>query len=263
MLKIASFMALVAFTLTACAPGAVPSGGGSNAPVKPLTGTGWQLVTLNDQPTVPNTVVTADFGAAGKLSGSAGCNSYNTTYTTNGDNITINPQIATTMMACPDPIMQQETTYLQTLPKAAKYQIAGDDLTLRDAGGTAIATYHTVSQSLSSTSWDVISYNNGKGGVVSVINGTQLTALFGAAGALTGSAGCNDYNATYQTNGDKITIGPAATTRKFCETPAGIMDQETQYLTALTTAATYSISGNKMEMRTAAGALAATFQRKP
>ena len=39
------------------------------------------------------------------------------------------------------------------------------------------------------------------------------------------------------------------------------MEQETQYLQALETAATYKIDGNKMEMRTAEGSMAANFQK--
>ena len=43
--------------------------------------------------------------------------------------------------------------------------------------------------------------------------------------------------------------------------PAGAMDQESRYLAALQTVATYRVEGTRLEMRTAAGALAAEFQR--
>jgi heat shock protein HslJ len=46
-----------------------------------------------------------------------------------------------------------------------------------------------------------------------------------------------------------------------CAEPPNVMEQEMQYLQALSTAATYRIDGSKMEFRTADGALAATFQR--
>jgi heat shock protein HslJ len=39
------------------------------------------------------------------------------------------------------------------------------------------------------------------------------------------------------------------------------MDQEQQYLAALSTAATYRIDGSKLELRTADGALAADFTK--
>ncbi|RME97153.1 MAG: META domain-containing protein [Chloroflexi bacterium] len=45
-----------------------------------------------------------------------------------------------------------------------------------------------------------------------------------------------------------------------CESPEGIMEQEQEYLAALGTAATYQISGNSLELRTAEGSLAVTFE---
>ncbi len=39
------------------------------------------------------------------------------------------------------------------------------------------------------------------------------------------------------------------------------MEQEAQFLKALETAATYSLDGNRLEMRSADGALAVTFER--
>jgi heat shock protein HslJ len=45
------------------------------------------------------------------------------------------------MMACADPVMQQETQYLSLLPTAAKYEISGDQLTLFNSTGTKILIY--------------------------------------------------------------------------------------------------------------------------
>jgi heat shock protein HslJ len=126
-----------------------------------------------------------------------------------------------------------------------------------------VAEFEVVKQTLEGTSWDVIAYNNGKGGVVSVIIGTEITAEFGADGQLTGSAGCNNYVAEYETEGNNITISSAvATTRKACQ-EEGVMKQESAYLAALETADTYKIEGATMEMRTDEGAKVAGFQRAP
>ena len=48
---------------------------------------------------------------------------------------------------------------------------------------------------------------------------------------------------------------------KFCESPSGVMEQESEYLTALQSAATYRIDGNRLEMRTSSGALAVQMTR--
>jgi heat shock protein HslJ len=47
-----------------------------------------------------------------------------------------------------------------------------------------------------------------------------------------------------------------------CLEPEGVMDQEQEYLAALEIADTYKIEGLTMEMRTADGALVASFQRE-
>ena len=227
-----------------------------------LAGTGWTLVTLNGQPALTETIVTLNFGTVLRASGSDGCNSYNTAYVADETTIKFQAPIAGTMMACPEPIMEQAAAFAEALEQAANFQIQGGQLTLSDEDGKELATFDEQSTDLAGTSWEVISYNNGKQAVVSVLLGTSLTANFDKEGSISGSAGCNDYNASYESDGtSKIKIGPAITTRKACPEPAGVMEQELQYLQALETAATYSIDGNKLEMRTAEDAIAATFQK--
>jgi uncharacterized lipoprotein YbaY len=163
-------------------------------------------------------------------------------------------------MACPDPISQQETAFFAALASAKTYQVQGDELALLDENGQNVATFTAVKEvALPGTSWLVRAYNNGKEAVVSVIIGTEITAIFGPDGNLTGSAGCNNYNATYQVDGESISIEPAMTTLRACSEPEGIMEQEQQYLAALQTAATYRIEGERLEMRTADDSKVADF----
>jgi heat shock protein HslJ len=228
-----------------------------------LAGTGWTLATLNGQPASADTIVTLNFGAGLRANGSDGCNSYNAAYIADEKNIRFQTPFAGTMMACPQPIMKQATDFMKALEQAATYQIQGSRLTLSDASGKELATFDAQSTDLAGTSWDVTSYNNGKQAVVSVISGTSLTATFDKEGSVAGSAGCNNYNAAYESDGkSKINIGPAISTMMMCSEPAGVMDQEQQYLQALESAATYRIDGDMLEIRTAEDAIAATFQKK-
>jgi heat shock protein HslJ len=243
--------------LAACNRSGSKQGSGGN-----LTGKVWAVTELAGKSILQNTGITAQFGSDGTLSGLAGCNQYNGKYTVSGNSITISTPLATTMMACPQPVMDQESAYLKALGEAKTYTVKGNQLTLNDSGGKAIASYKAQSQDLAGSSWLVIGYNNGKQAVVSVTIGTELTANFGKDGNLTGNAGCNNYNGPYKVDGDKITIGPLASTQMFCNDPAGVMDQEAQYLAALQTAATYKIEGNALELRTSDGALAADFNTK-
>ena len=198
-----------------------------------------------------------------QISGSAGCNSYTAQFKLDGNQISIGPT-ATTMMACPEPVMQQESAYLAALGEAASVNISGETLTFSDAQGNVILSYHALEPlSLVDTPWDVVSYNNGKGGVTSILAGTSMNAIFLADGSLSGSAGCNNYTATYQANGDQITIGPAAATRMFCAEPEGVMDQEAQYLAALERASRYEIQMDRLTLFDDQGARLAEFQSDP
>jgi heat shock protein HslJ len=225
-----------------------------------LTGHTWQLTKLGpvDQ---KKAGITARFMADGKVSGFSGCNSYNGAYTTSGGSISVSRRLAVTRKACARPVMLQERLYLAALTAAKTYSIAGEVLKLGGRSGLTLAKLTVQSQSLAGTRWNVVNYNNGKQAVVSVLTGTTLTANFDTAGHVTGFAGCNNYNGPVQATAPKVSIGPLASTRKSCGAPAGVMEQESAYLAALATAATYSIRGATLEFRTAGGAIAAELSR--
>lgn len=257
-MTILSIIFIGVLLISACAPPVLDSstrGGDAD-----LTGTNWMLTTLNDSQPVPTTTITINFDDEGRVNGSDGCNNYSGSYEVDGNNIKFG-QMASTMMACPDPIMKQANAYQSVMAETTTFEISGDELNFNDADGNPVATFSVVSNDLSGTSWQVISYNNGKQAVVSVIIGTELTAEFGDDGELKGNAGCNDYFGPYETDDKAISMGPFGTTRKACQEPEGVMEQETLYLQALESAAVYKIDGNKMEMRTSEGSMAANFQR--
>ena len=105
-----------------------------------LTNAPWKLKLLDDGEgkvisTIAGTEITLVFTDDGNLSGSSGCNTYNSSYEINGDKITIGA-IASTLMACsePDMIMDQEFAYLQMLETVTNYQIKGNELELVNQG---------------------------------------------------------------------------------------------------------------------------------
>jgi heat shock protein HslJ len=242
--------------LAACASLASQTGGGN------LTGKVWALTELMGKPPAAGVGISAEFSSDGKVSGSAGCNRYSGTYTVSGNSITISSSVATTMIMCDESVMEQESAYLKALAEAKTYAVNGDQLTLAGADKTSLVIYNAQSQDLTGTSWEATGYNNGKQAVVGVQAGTTLTADFGKDGTLSGNSGCNTYSGGYKVNGDQITIGPLASSMMACEEPAGVMEQEAQYLAALQSAATYQIEGNVLQLRTKDDALAAIFNRK-
>ena len=63
---------------------------------------------------------------------------------------------------------------------------------------------------------------------------------------LQGRSGCNEYNSTFVASLTEIKINQPATTFMACESP--VAEQETEFLTALTSASQYAIVGDMLKM---------------
>jgi heat shock protein HslJ len=145
--------------------------------------------------------------------------------------------------------------------QAASYEVVEGRLHITNADNAVILTFEVqVAPSLTGILWRATNYNNGQEAVVNVLDGSEITAIFNEDGTLSGSAGCNNYVAGYTVDGNQITIEQAASTMMMCAEPEGVMEQEAAYLMALTTAATFSIQGNVLEMRTAEDAMVARYE---
>ena len=114
--------------------------------------------------------------------------------------------------------------------------------------------------SLDGSSWSLMSYKDNTGETVNVLPRSTTTVLF-QANQVTGIAGCNNFNATYQTTRNKLSFGPVATTRKVCNTPLGIMQQENAFLAALDSTVSYKLSRNSLEMIDSKGKTLLIFSR--
>jgi heat shock protein HslJ len=238
-------------------------GGAGTGTAIPLEGTLWKLDGyLNSQgewvSVLPGTEVTAKFDA-GQVGGSAGCNGYFGPYERSGNSLTFGVIGVTEMYCAPEALMTQESEYLAALDSAASYQIADRRLEIANADGETALTFSVLEPApLTGTTWQLNGYNDGQGGFVSVLSGTEITAVFDD-GQVAGSAGCNDYTALYAVEGNAITFGPAATTRKMCSEPEGIMEQESAYLAALESVTTFQIEGDELTLMNADGVRVATF----
>ena len=92
----------------------------------------------------------------------------------------------------------------------------------------------------------MITYNDGAGQMVDVLSGQIITAVFDANGRVAGFAGCNNYGSLYTIDGDQLSIGIPAVTNMICETPEGIMIQETSFLGNLVNTSRYQASANEL-----------------
>ncbi|HSR54564.1 MAG TPA: META domain-containing protein [Acidobacteriota bacterium] len=95
--------------------------------------------------------------------------------------------------------------------------------------------------------WRLVEYG-GLDHPAQVLEGTEAQVQFGPDGRMVGNAGCNDIQASYQLQGDRLEIGEIASTRKFCHDPEDIMDQEAQIIRALMSAESASIEDNRLRI---------------
>ncbi len=259
---------MAAVALASCALPPAPPNKPMNSPVNPTTntildGTQWNLNTLIDSTgasmgALPNVTATLEF-KAGRATGKGSCNNYFTSYTQADDQLTFTG-VGSTRMACQPDVMAQETAFFNALNTTASFAITGEQLNLRDKVGKVLATFdRNIPLSLSGREWRMMFVNNGKGGAVSAVIGSEVTATFGDDGNVSGNGGCNGYSATYNVEGDALKIEAAISTLKACADNE-VTQQEQQFFAALTNVTTYRISGMKLELRDGGGALQASFE---
>ena len=63
---------------------------------------------------------------------------------------------------------------------------------------------------------------------------------------ISGTSGCNRYNASYEASGNEISFGPIAGTKMACPEPQ--MSVEARYLQLLESVATFEVEGRAMSM---------------
>ena len=88
---------------------------------------------------IEDTEITIEFKSAeGTIAGSNGCNSYFGGYKINRNELTIIPPIGSTMMACPESIMDQEQEYMKLIETAETFQIQNDRLIISCSGNNVL-----------------------------------------------------------------------------------------------------------------------------
>ncbi len=101
----------------------------------------WTLSTINQQPLIGGTAITAQF-LNGELTGFSGCNTYQGRYTAidNGDGTyrVVVEDLTTSRLACPSDIMEQEAQYLTILKESMTAVIQQNGIILRSSDGELV-----------------------------------------------------------------------------------------------------------------------------
>jgi heat shock protein HslJ len=257
----ASFLALILILMMLVA--ACGTGKAQKLP-DPAVTSDWLVTSLNGSPPSGGINLTAIFGNDGRLTGSAGCNTYATTYEILGNSVIMAPLEITSDMQCEASVMAQEDTFLIALAAAKFYKLGegNESLILEDGNGATILEFEGgKATTLEGTPWQVRDYfsDEEQQASVPILPDTEITAVFELGGDLTGSAGCNTYQAPYEGSENRLNIGPVSSTEMACLEPDGIMAQESQYLAALAMATTFQIVGDALQLTTDDGTLVVTL----
>ena len=109
----------------------------------PLTGTSWTLVSYGPEsgqtPAAQGVETSLNFGKDGKVSGSLGCNQFGGDYSLKDGKLVFG-MLVSTMMACPEPQMTQESTSFKVLNGTINYAVKDRTLTLYAADNTVMLT---------------------------------------------------------------------------------------------------------------------------
>lgn len=135
---------LLALAVPLVAAALVVSGcgsGGDSGSAPSLEGTSWRLTGWSASSLDPaDFTITARF-ADGKIGGKSAVNTYGGPYEAGEDGSFSVGDLASTMMAGPEPDMRAETIYLQLLAEASSYAVEGETLILSDGNGNQSLIY--------------------------------------------------------------------------------------------------------------------------
>jgi heat shock protein HslJ len=240
---------------------------------EPLEGTLWTLISIGEpyapQSPVEGSNFTAQFSRlpglpSGTVEGTTGCNDWNATYTANLTEIKINLPSTTQNEDCPwgKGNLEVEQQFFLGLNAATEYRIVGNVLQIPYGEGESMQVMNfmatqppVVEEVLDLTPLDNTTWYLTAMGDQPVLPGSEVSAAFeinadGVTGQLSGSGGCNGYNAAI---GEGFAIGPIASTQRACELE--VMDQESAFFTWLGTAYDYDRAGDQLLISTGDGIL--------
>jgi heat shock protein HslJ/uncharacterized protein YraI len=104
-----------------------------------------------------------------------------------------------------------------------------------------------VQNPLDGTNWNVTGVYIGNA-VASPLSGTAITLRFSGQ-QVNGNAGCNTFNGSYSVSGNNIWFSDIGTGMSLCDSPAGVMQQESDFVSALRASTTFQLDGNRLTLR--------------
>ena len=105
-----------------------------------LTGINWRPITLGNEAIPEDSGIFVSFAVDGGIKGRGGCNNFFGSLEQTESGIQIGP-LGVTRMACPPPIMNRETAFLEALQKTRDFQANDESMRLLDDEGNVLAEF--------------------------------------------------------------------------------------------------------------------------
>lgn len=243
-----ALLALAGLTLAACGnddDGAAESTGTPTA--EDLSGRGFVSSDVTGYDLVDGSEITMNF-LDDAVSVNAGCNSMNGGYEI-ADGEFVVGQFAMTMMACDDPLMEQDTWLSEFL--ASSPSISLDGSTLSFSGDDVTITLEEIeSAALIGTAWTVTGTVANEA-VSSVPMDSAASITIADDGTVAVNTGCNTGSGSVEVGDDTLTFGPIAITKMAC--PPEQTALETSVLAVLQGEVAYEINGSNLSLRSGDG----------
>ena len=165
----------------------------------------------------------------------AGCNTMSGGYTLADETLTVE-DLASTQMACADPLMEQDTWLAGLFDEPVAMDVVGDDATI--TSGEVVLTMKdqqvaAPDQALQGTRWELDSLVQGS--TVSSVPQGPTAWIELADGQVRFNDGCNNGHGTALIAGTRISFGPLASTKMACpdaqvqQAFAAVLDGVTTY----------------------------------
>ena len=202
------------------------SAGASTVPAELLGVTFVATEVTGDYTIAPGSSITMTF-EDGTVGARAGCNSMSGTVSISGDVITA-PQLASTMMACEEPLMAQDTWFAAFLASGPTYTYVDGVLTLTNGTDTvAFTDAPSGAAALEATGWKLVGLisKTATANTVSAIDPTLSAWIRFKDGVVAFNNSCNLGNGPAEVGPDTITFGALRTTLIFCDGPSGSIEQ--------------------------------------
>jgi len=239
-----ALLAASALVLAACGNDDESSSSGSAPTNDDLAGTIFESTEVTGYDLVADTTIAIGF-EVDAIGANAGCNSMSGGYTVTDGTLDVST-MASTMMACDDALMAQDTWLSEFLTGGPEISLDGETLTLTGSESTITLAAQTPAE-LEGTTW-VLTGTLENEGISSIpIDAEGAATLTITDGTAEIETGCNTGSGSVQVTDTTMSFGPIALTRMACA--PDLMNLETSVVLVLDGEVTYEVDGDTLSVR--------------